>query len=169
MTRGRVSRAGRDARGVAVFGSVLAVVRADAARDAVVDRAVGLSVAGRAALTFVDVVGGDGPAAVAGRRGSLDRAVAAAGQAGVDATEAILQGDTSAEVIRMVLREGHDLVIAGPDAGQVLARDCPCDVLVVKPAGFVSPVTLHGGGAAARQGNNGDADGGATGEGQTGG
>lgn len=169
MTRGRVSGAERDARGVAVFGSVLALVRADAAREAVVDRAVGLSVAGRAALTFVDVVADDGSDAVAERRGSLDRAVAAAGKAGVDATEAILQGDTPAEVIRMVLREGHDLVIAGPAAGQVLARDCPCDVLVVKPAGFVSPITLHGVGAAERQGNKSDADGGATGEGQTGG
>jgi hypothetical protein len=58
-------------------------------------------------------------------------------------SEAVLHGDTAAEVIRMVLREGHDLVITGPGTtAETLIRDCPCPVLVVKPDGFTTSVSL---------------------------
>jgi len=129
---------------MARFGSILALACKDAARDALVGRAVMLAGADGAPLTLVDVVAGGGAAAVEDRQQGLARTAEAARHAGIDATEAVLQGDPVAEVIRMVLREGHDLVIAGPDIAPGLVRDCPCDVLVVKPADFVTPVRLHG-------------------------
>jgi nucleotide-binding universal stress UspA family protein len=136
---------------MAEFGSILAVQDAGPSHDAVASEAVRLARANGAALTVVDVIAGDDVAAddIAARRVRLAEAAEAARGAGIDASEAVLHGDAAVEVIRMVLREGHDLVVAGPgSAAEGLVRDCPCPVLVVKPAGFATPVTLHGAGAA---------------------
>ncbi|MHA7885974.1 MULTISPECIES: universal stress protein [Roseicyclus] len=128
------------------FNSILAVQGAGTAQDAVVAEAVRLAQANGAALTVVDVIERHGTSAddLAMRRARLAEAAETARQAGLDASEAVLHGDAAVEVIRMVLREGHDLVVAltGPVA-EGLVRDCPCPVLVVKPAGFSTPVTLH--------------------------
>ena len=136
---------------MAEFGSILAVQGAGATEDVVAAQAVRFARANRAALTVVDVIEGDDAANddVAARRARLAEAARAARSAGIDASEAMLHGDSAVEVIRMVLREGHDLVVVAPGpAAEGLIRDCPCPVLVVKPAGFATPVTLHGAGAA---------------------
>jgi nucleotide-binding universal stress UspA family protein len=131
------------------FGSVLAVPGAGAARDAICDRAVAMARLSAAALTFVDVLAEEmqAPEAVGECRSRLAAMAEAARRAGVaEASEAVLHGDAAAEVIRMVLREGHDLVVASAaDAADGLVQDCPCPVLVVKPEGFATPVTLDGG------------------------
>lgn len=131
------------------FGSILAVPGTDDAGDVVAARATALARAGSAALTFVDVIADDGVGAddVAARRTQLASLADAARRDRIDASEAVLHGDVAVEIIKMVLREGHDLVIAGPGrAAEALVRDCPCPVLVEKPAGFETPVTLDGAG-----------------------
>jgi nucleotide-binding universal stress UspA family protein len=136
---------------MAEFGSILAVQDAGPSHDAVAAEAVRLARANAAVLTVVDVIEGDDVALedIASRRARLAEAAQVARRAGIDASEAVLHGETAIEVIRMVLREGHDLVVVGPGpAAEGLIRDCPCPVLVVKPAGFATPVTLHGAGAA---------------------
>lgn len=136
---------------MAEFGSILAVQDAGATEDVVAAEAVRLARANRAALTVVDVIEGEDAANddVAARRARLAEAAQAARSSGIEASEAVLHGDAAVEVIRMVLREGHDLVVAGPGStAERLIRDCPCPVLVVKPSGFATPVTLHGAGAA---------------------
>jgi nucleotide-binding universal stress UspA family protein len=133
------------------FNSILAVQGAGTAQDAVVAEAVRLARDNAAVLTVVDVIESDEPPqdAVADRRTRLAEAARTARATGIDASEAVLHGEPAVEVIRMVLREGHDLVIAGPGpAAEGLIRDCPCPVLVVKPEGFASPVSLNGIGAA---------------------
>lgn len=125
------------------FGSILAVLRDGATpaglHDLAFDLAIDLAVAHRAALNFVDVIAPEGAAAadvgIAGRRARLAEAVAAAEARGLTTTEAVVRGDPAVEVIRMVLREGHDLVLiaaGGPDdtAARLLA-DCPSPVWVV--------------------------------------
>ncbi|MBF9058034.1 universal stress protein [Rhodobacterales bacterium HKCCSP123] len=137
---------------MAEFGSILAVQGAGPSQDAVAAEAVRLARASFAALTVVDVIEGEDAsgADVAARRAQLAAAAEAARGEGIQASEAVLHGDAAVEVIRMVLREGHDLVVAGPGpAAEALIRDCPCPVLVVKPLGFATPVTLHGAGASA--------------------
>jgi nucleotide-binding universal stress UspA family protein len=131
------------------FGSILAVQGAGSAQDGAAAAAVRLARDNRAALTVVDVIEGDDPAPdlVAARRARLTAAAEAARGEGLEASEAVLHGSPAIEVIRMVLREGHDLVVVGPgEATEGLIRDCPCPVMVVKPDGFATSVTLQGAG-----------------------
>lgn len=142
-----ISRLSAGVRWMTSFGSILAVPGSAGAVDAVAARAMSLARTDRAALTFVDVIAGGEDAAdeVGRRRARLEALAEAARRGGIDATEAVLHGAAAVEVIRMVLREGHDLVVAGPGPGtEGLVRDCPCPVLVVKPEGFATPVTLDG-------------------------
>jgi nucleotide-binding universal stress UspA family protein len=132
---------------MATFESVLAIPGSGAAHGAVAAIAVRVTRANACPLTVVDVIEPDHIAAeaMARRRALLSDTAAAAGREGIDVSEAVLHGEIAAEVIRMVLREGHDLVITGPgQPAEVLIRDCPCPVLVVKPDGFTTSVTLQG-------------------------
>lgn len=114
------------------FKSILAVLTEDSLSDVALGRAVHLARVNSAALTLVDVIDaapgdlGRLMAALTGQRGveieedviayHRERLAAFAGRAraqGIDVTEAVLQGSPFVEVIRMVLREGHDIVIKG--------------------------------------------------------
>lgn len=118
------------------FGSVLAVMGGDGAPGDVSGLAVEIARADRAALTFVDVIRDEmsllSDTEIAARREGLAQAVAAADFAGIAASEALLHGDPAVEVIRMVLREGHDLVLVGEGSGpETVARllaECPSPV-----------------------------------------
>jgi hypothetical protein len=140
------------------FASVLALVGDGDAPGETCALAVEIARADRAALTFVDVIAEAAvpDSEIAARREALVEAVAAADFAGITATEALLHGDPAVEVIRMVLREGHDLVLVGQGAGaETVARllaDCPCPVLRVgqgRPAGVVALMPEGGGPEAA--------------------
>jgi nucleotide-binding universal stress UspA family protein len=140
------------------FKSILAVVTEDSLTDVALGRAVALAKLNNAALTLVDVIdAAPGElaklmATLSGRRGPeieddvisyhRDRLAKLADQVraeGVEVTEAVLQGSPFVEVIRMVLREGHDIVIKGATAAahgrgvmkgfdMHLLRKCPCPV-----------------------------------------
>lgn len=132
-------RAGWGVRVMERFGSILAVLSGGVMPGHVQALALSLARADQAALTFVDVIddaAADLPEAeVAARRARLAQAVESAGRSGVAPSEAVVRGTPAIEVIRMVLREGHDLVLiaaGGADgtAGHLLA-DCPCPVWLV--------------------------------------
>lgn len=141
------------------FGSILAVLRDGDMPGHVHALASLLARANRAALHFVDVI--DAATAtedeVAARRARLAEAVATAELAGVPASEAVVRGDPAVEVIRMVLREGHDLLLIpaeGSDgtAARLLA-ECPCPVWLVADArpGTVIALLPPGGGEDGRR------------------
>ena len=140
------------------FKSILAVLTEDSLDDVAFERAVHLAQTNGAALTLVDVVDSNpGELAriltalsgsrgteiaedvLAYHRGRLAKFSARARDAGVDVSEAVLQGVPFVEVIRMVLREGHDIVIKGATTtaegegvlkgfDMHLLRKCPCPV-----------------------------------------
>ncbi|PWK59119.1 universal stress protein [Roseicyclus mahoneyensis] len=145
--------------------SILAVLTADSLSDVALARAVSLAQVSRAALTLVDVIdGAPGElgrlmAALTGQRGSaIEEDVIAFHRArlsgfakkaraqGIEVTEAVLQGSPFLEVIRMVLREGHDVVIKGATLSAEgrgtlkgfdmhLLRKCPCPVWLLMAEG----------------------------------
>ncbi|MDG3040970.1 hypothetical protein [Roseicyclus marinus] len=143
------------------FGSVLAILGEGGAESDLHAAATAIARVDRAALTFVDVIA-DAPIAlsdreIAARRAGLVEAVARAEFAGIAASEALLHGDPAVEVIRMVLREGHDLVLVGEGSGAEMAArllaDCPSPVWRVgspSPAGVVAVMPDGGGPDAAR-------------------
>ena len=124
------------------IGSILVVLSGGVMPGHAHARALAVARTDRAALTFVDVIDSDGAAPadaeIAVRRAHLAEAVAGAERAGLSATEAVVRGQPAVEVIRMVLREGHDLVaIAAGGADDTAARlvaDCPCPVWLIAEA-----------------------------------
>jgi len=140
------------------FKSILAVLTEDSLTEVAMERAIRLAQVNEAALTFVDVIDAEPGelgrlmSALSGRRGveieedviayhrdRLARLAERARSQGVEVTEAVLQGSPFIEVIRMVLREGHDIVIKGATAAphgrgvmkgfdMHLLRKCPCPV-----------------------------------------
>ena len=147
------------------FRSILAVLTEDSLAEVAWDRAVALARVNGAALTLVDVIDqapgeiGRLMAALTGQRGAeieedvLDyhrsRLAGFAKRAraeGLEVSEAVLQGTPFVEVIRMVLREGHDIVIKGATAAahgrgalkgfdMHLLRKCPCPVWMLMGPG----------------------------------
>jgi nucleotide-binding universal stress UspA family protein len=147
------------------FKSILAVLPEDSMAEVAFARAVHLARANGAALTLVDLVeGAPGDlvrllSSLSGLRGAeiaedvltyhRGRLAAYAERAragGVEVSEAVLQGVAFVEVIRMVLREGHDLVIKGATAAphgrgvlngldMHLLRKCPCPVWMLMGQG----------------------------------
>jgi universal stress protein E len=172
------------------FRSVLAVLTEDSLAEVAFERAVHLARWNEAALTLVDVVDSNpGELArmltsltgsrgteiaedvLAYHRGRLAEFGTRARDAGVDVSEAVLQGVPFVEVIRMVLREGHDIVIKGataaPDGRGVLKgfdmhilRKCPCPVWMLTGPGdgsfdrILAAVDPAPGGDDAREGLN---------------
>ncbi len=147
------------------FKSILAVLTEDSLDELAFARALHLARLNGAALTLVDVVDtapgelsrllGQVTGARAGdleedvlayHRDRLAHFAARAREAGVEAGEAVLQGVPFVEVIRMILREGHDIVVKGAtDAGHGrgrlrgfdmhLLRKCPCPVWMLMGQG----------------------------------
>jgi len=147
------------------FKSVLAVLTEDSLDEVAFDRAVHLAQMNEAALTLVDVVDSNPGeftrmlATLAGsnateiaedvlayHRARLAKFADRARQAGVEVSEAVLQGAPFVEVIRMVMREGHDIVIKGATAARHgrgvlkgfdmhLLRKCPCPVWMLMGQG----------------------------------
>lgn len=147
------------------FKSILTVLTEDSLHEVALERALHLAKVNGAALTLVDVIdAAPGElarllSAIQGHRGAeieedviayhRDRLAKMAERAraeGVEATEAVLQGSVFVEVIRMVLREGHDIVIKGATAAphgkgvlkgvdMHLLRKCPCPVWMLKGPG----------------------------------
>jgi nucleotide-binding universal stress UspA family protein len=147
------------------FKSVLAVLTEDSLAEVAFERALHLARTNEAALTLVDVVDSNpGELArmltaltgsrgteiaedvLAYHRGRLAEFAKRARDEGVDVSEAVLQGVAFVEVIRMVLREGHDIVIKGatvePDGRGVLKgfdmhilRKCPSPVWILMGPG----------------------------------
>ncbi len=147
------------------FRSILAVLTEESLSEVALERAIHLAKLNGAALTLVDVIDaapgelGRLMAALSGRRGAeieddviayhRDRLTKLADRArkeGVEVTEAVLQGSPFVEVIRMVLREGHDIVIKGATAAphgrgvmkgfdMHLLRKCPCPVWMLMGPG----------------------------------
>lgn len=152
-------------RDIKRFKSILAVVTEDSLTDVALDRAVHLAKVNEAALTLVDVIdaapgelaklmatlsGRRGPEieddVIAYHRDRLTQLAETARAQGVEVTEAVLQGTPSVEVICMVLREGHDIVIKGATAAphgrgvmtgfdMHLLRKCPCPVWMLMGPG----------------------------------
>jgi nucleotide-binding universal stress UspA family protein len=147
------------------FKSILAVLTEDSLAEVALERALHLARVNGAALTLVDVID-SAPGEIArlmagltGQRGAeieedvihyhrdrLAGFAARARAAGIEASEAILQGSAFVEVIRMVLREGHDIVIKGATAAphgrgvlkgvdMHLLRKCPCPVWMLMGPG----------------------------------
>jgi len=117
-----------------------------------------------AALTLVDAIdtapGGPAPLAASVEQDVIDfhrarltdLALRARAQ-GIEVTEAVLHGSPSVEVIRMVLREGHDTVIKGASVAEDgqgvltgidmhLLRSCPCPVWMLMRATDAAPSTI---------------------------
>jgi nucleotide-binding universal stress UspA family protein len=147
------------------FTSILAVLTEDSLAEAAFLRALDLARSNAAALTLVDVIDaapgdlGKLVAMLSGQRGAeleesvmthhRDRLAAFAERAraqGVAVTEAVLRGTPFVEVIRMVLREGHDIVMKGATLASDgtgrfkgcdmhLLRKCPCPVWIVATPG----------------------------------
>ena len=147
------------------FKSILAVLTEDSLADIAFERALHLARANGAALTLVDVVdcapgelvkmltvvsGGRGTEiaedVLTYHRGRLSGYAERARDAGVEVSEAVLQGVPFIEVIRMILREGHDIVVKGATSGaggrgrlkgfdMHLMRKCPCPVWMLMGGG----------------------------------
>ena len=144
------------------FKNILMVCDDQGLHDAMIGRAIWLAKANGARVTLVDVIDaapGDLTrklAALPGIRSydfehevlELHRArLAEVGGAfraeKIDTTELVLQGTPFLEIIKQVLRDGHDLVLKGIDRPQTsnfffssthlhLLRKCPCPVWVIK-------------------------------------
>jgi len=115
--------------------------------DDTLSQAAALAKRNDAELTMVEIVTKTAlPAGgIAGRHKHLSRMIASIQKEGVNTSTAILEGTSFLEIIRQVLRRGHDLVIirAEGDVGfkhlffgstsMHLMRKCPCPVWVTKP------------------------------------
>jgi nucleotide-binding universal stress UspA family protein len=144
---------------VELFNKILCVVTADETARLTVERAVSLAANNQAGLTLVSVVPriAEGAAMPDGERstGELQasmeerqlrvlEALAEPRRPGLDIRYEVLVGDGFLEIIRAVLRNGHDLVIKpaenpgwtarlfGSDDMHLL-RKCPCPVWLTKP------------------------------------
>lgn len=141
------------------FKNILCVVDAGSPSDSVLDRACDLALNNQAELTVVDVVEGDiarvgvpdgGPitgdlgAALVQRHRDLLEAQIERYRSKMQIQAKVLLGTPFLEVIREVLRTGHDLVIKQPESwdwldrllgsdDMHLLRKCPCPVWVIKP------------------------------------
>lgn len=147
------------------FKNILLICDEESVHDGLIGRAIWLAKANGARITLVDLVDA-APGELAGmfsalagagaqdveyevlefHRARLTRIGAAIRGEGIGTTELVLQGIPFVEVIRKVLRDGHDLVMkgaGGSDGGSLffastdlhLLRKCPCPVWVIKKSG----------------------------------
>jgi universal stress protein E len=149
-----------EASEVELFKNILCVVTADETAELTVERAASLAANNQAGLTLVSVVpriaeaarlpdgerpsSGELQASMEARQLQLLESFAEPHRAGLDIRHEVLVGDVFLEVIRAVLRSGHDLVIKpaenpgwtarlfGSDDMHLL-RKCPCPVWLTQP------------------------------------
>lgn len=130
------------------FKDILAVYDGSVGAEDALNQAMMLAKANEAKLAVVDLVeeGRYTFNSVKERERRLQRLVPAIRSDSVDQVRAkVLVGTPFLEIIKEVLRESHDLVIAGAEGGSVvesvffgstvthLIRKCPCPVWIVKP------------------------------------
>ena len=131
------------------FKNILVVYNHVVGDDDAFRQATILAKRNQARVTLVDVF--EDPAhhadAVAERKKHMDRLAASIHQDGVAVEAVVLEGVKFLEIIRQVLRGGHDLVIITADGiegvrefffgntSMRLMRKCPCAVWVVHPGG----------------------------------
>lgn len=141
------------------FKNILCAISADRPHPATVERAVSLAENSQARLTFVDVLprlragialsgdnarSADLQAAITADRLQTLQSMTASFRQRVDIDHEVLTGTVFLEIIRAVLRNGHDLVLTpaenpgfiqrmfGSDDMQLL-RACPCPVWITRP------------------------------------
>lgn len=122
------------------LSKILVVCDRHGLRDDLVDHAIDLARRHAAAVTVVDVVDAkhENPTS---RRTRLAGIAAQFGNAGLNVREQVLRGTPFEEIIRKVVRDGHDMVLkssAGDGDGAVYAgtdmqllRQCPCPVWLI--------------------------------------
>lgn len=143
-----------------LFNNILCVVTADDTARLTVERAVSLAANNQAGLTLVSVVpriadaarmpdgerfsSGELQASMEARQQQVLASLAELHRPGLDIRHEVLVGDVFLEIIRAVLRNGHDLVIKpaenpgwtarlfGSDDMHLL-RKCPCPVWLTQP------------------------------------
>ena len=148
------------------FKNILLICDDQSIHDAVIGRAIWLAKANNARITLVDVIDaapGELSKMFAAlprlrardfeyevlefHRSRLHRVAAPIKSEGIETAEFVLQGIPFLEIIRKVLRDGHDLVMKGAagesEGGSLffastdlhLLRKCPCPVWVMKKSG----------------------------------
>lgn len=130
------------------FKDILAVYDGSVGAEDALSQAMMLARANQAKLTVVDLAeeGRYSFNSVKERERRLQRLVPAIRADSVDdVSTKVLVGTPFLEIIKQVLRDGHDLVIASAEGGSVvkavffgstvahLIRKCPCPVWIVKP------------------------------------
>ena len=129
------------------FKNILAVYNDLVGGDDVLSHATKLAHANQADLTIIDVLPqGASLAELAERRKRLDRILTSIRTEGVKhVVPIVVAGTAFMEIIRLVLNNGHDLVIASAEPSAKfmsyffgstathLMRKCPCPVWIVKP------------------------------------
>jgi nucleotide-binding universal stress UspA family protein len=143
--------------GMKRFRNILAVYGDKVGADDVFCHAVALANANSARLTLIDALAERyaTEAEIAERRKRLKRLVPAIKAEGVgDVSVDVFVGQPFLQIIRQVIRAGHDLVIASADGGATLRnvyfgstathlmRKCPCPVWIVKPHQSLSRSTI---------------------------
>ena len=130
------------------FKDILVVYDGNVGAEDALNQAMMLAKANEAKLTVVDLVeeGRYSFSSIKERERRLQRLVPAIRTESVnDVCAKVLTGTPFLEIIKQVLRGGHDLVIAGVEGGSIvksvffgstvthLIRKCPCPVWIVKP------------------------------------
>ncbi len=128
------------------FKNILLYANETASSDAALRRAEALAARNEALLSVVDVLPGSSGTRLTARLRELGILVAPAWRRGVAVRVGVLTGRPFVEIIRAVLRNGHDLVVLDAEAEDCspghprgstalhLLRDCPCPIWVVKRA-----------------------------------
>lgn len=130
------------------FKNVLVAYNDAIGAEDALKQAAALARTNRARLTLIEIssAGQGAPMALQRRQKRLQRMILALRRDGaVDVSARMRTGSDFIEIIRQVLRDGHDLVIASAEAGNSvrnvfygstathLMRKCPCPVWIVKP------------------------------------
>ncbi len=130
------------------FRNILVVYDGSVGAEDALNQAMMLAKANEAKLTMVDLAeeGRYSFNSIKERERRLQRLIPAIRAESIDHVSAkVLVGTPFLEIIKQVLRDGHDLVIAGAEGGSVvkavffgstvthLIRKCPCPVWIVKP------------------------------------
>ncbi len=134
------------------FRNILAVYDESIGAEDALDQAMMLARTNQARLSIVDITEADRQTsnAVRDRERRLNRVLSAVKAESIEGGDArVLVGTPFLEIIREVLREQHDLVIASAEGGSVvknvffgstathLIRKCPCAVWIIKPGQHV--------------------------------
>jgi nucleotide-binding universal stress UspA family protein len=139
------------------FKNILAVYDGNIGTEDALDQAIMLAQRNQARLTIVDLIEPDRQSSnvIQERQRRLQRLLTGVKADSIEEGNArVLVGTPFLEIIREVLREQHDLVIASAEGGSVvknvffgstathLIRKCPCAVWIIKPGQRVPYVRI---------------------------